>query len=138
MGLELTTDRCPSIMSQKRYPLRHAASKIASIELQTYTWQNKAKIVKQRKFVKHHIMLFLFQTILFTTDEGILEQVSKNDAAYEVEMLSDDEPFDVERPSTADEGDDKVWAEKFKVIVFTLLYIYYTCSDWYSTIQFLN
>ena len=83
-------------------------------------------------------MLFLFQTILFTTDEGILEQVSKNDAAYEVEMLSDDEPFDVERPSTADEGDDKVWAEKFKVIVFTLLYIYYTCSDWYSTIQFIN
>ena len=53
-------------------------------------------------------LFFLFQTILFTTDEGILEQVSKNDAAYEVEMLSDDEPFDVERPSTADEGDDKV------------------------------
>ncbi|XP_045212183.2 katanin-interacting protein-like isoform X2 [Mercenaria mercenaria] len=46
-------------------------------------------------------------TILFTTDEGILEAVSQNDEAYEGEMLSDDEPFDVERPSTADAGDDK-------------------------------
>ncbi|XP_060552512.1 katanin-interacting protein-like isoform X2 [Ruditapes philippinarum] len=46
-------------------------------------------------------------TILFTTDEAILEAVSQNDEAYEGEMLSDDEPFDVERPSTADAGDDK-------------------------------
>ncbi|KAL4239443.1 hypothetical protein ACF0H5_000258 [Mactra antiquata] len=46
-------------------------------------------------------------TILFTMDEGILEAVSQNDEAYEGEMLSDDEPFDVERPSTADEGDGK-------------------------------
>ncbi|XP_052267310.1 katanin-interacting protein-like isoform X2 [Dreissena polymorpha] len=46
-------------------------------------------------------------TILFTTDEGILELVSQNDAAYEGEMLSDDEPFDVERPSTADAGEEK-------------------------------
>ncbi|GFR79110.1 protein KIAA0556, partial [Elysia marginata] len=46
-------------------------------------------------------------TILFTTDEGILEAVSKNDDAFEGEMLSDDEedvPF--ERPSTADAEDD--------------------------------
>lgn len=41
-------------------------------------------------------------------DEVILEAVSQNDEAYEGEMLSDDEPFDVERPSTADEGDGKV------------------------------
>ena len=48
------------------------------------------------------------QTILFTTDEGILEEVSKNDDAYEGDWLSDDEPDDVpfERPSTADEGED--------------------------------
>ncbi|XP_046573388.1 katanin-interacting protein-like isoform X2 [Haliotis rubra] len=42
-------------------------------------------------------------TILFTMDEGILEEVSKNDEAYDGDMLSDDEedvPF--ERPSTAD------------------------------------
>ena len=37
-------------------------------------------------------------------DEAILEAVSQNDEAYEGEMLSDDEPFDVERPSTADSG----------------------------------
>ena len=37
-------------------------------------------------------------------DEGILEAVSQNDEAYEGEMLSDDEPFDVERPSTAEGG----------------------------------
>ncbi|KAK3784012.1 hypothetical protein RRG08_025207 [Elysia crispata] len=46
-------------------------------------------------------------TILFTTDEGILEAVSKNDDAFEGEMLSDEEkdvPF--ERPSTADAEDD--------------------------------
>lgn len=48
------------------------------------------------------------QTILFTTDEAILDAVSQNDEAYEGEMLSDDEPFDVERPSTADAGEDKV------------------------------
>ncbi|GFO38442.1 protein kiaa0556 [Plakobranchus ocellatus] len=46
-------------------------------------------------------------TILFTTDETILEAVSKNDDAFEGEMLTDDEedvPF--ERPSTADAEDD--------------------------------
>ncbi|XP_052774680.1 katanin-interacting protein-like isoform X2 [Mya arenaria] len=46
-------------------------------------------------------------TILFTTDESILDLVSQHDAAYEGEMLDDDEPFDVERPSTADAGDEK-------------------------------
>ena len=50
------------------------------------------------------------QTILFTTDEGILEAVSKYDDAFEVEMLSDGEedvPF--KRPSTADnEEEDEV------------------------------
>ncbi|XP_046378417.2 katanin-interacting protein-like isoform X2 [Haliotis rufescens] len=42
-------------------------------------------------------------TILFTMDEGILEEVSKNDEAYDGDMFSDDEddvPF--ERPTTAD------------------------------------
>ncbi|KAL8620866.1 hypothetical protein ACOMHN_047037 [Nucella lapillus] len=46
-------------------------------------------------------------TILFTMDEDILEAVSKNDEAFEGEMLSDGEedvPF--QRPSTADNEDD--------------------------------
>nr|XP_034314743.1 protein KIAA0556 isoform X5 [Crassostrea gigas] len=49
-------------------------------------------------------------TILFTTDENILEAVSKNDDAYEGDMLDDSEPDDVpfERPSTADGGSDEV------------------------------
>ena len=38
-------------------------------------------------------------------DEAILEAVSQNDEAYEGEMLSDDEPFDIERPATADAGE---------------------------------
>lgn len=48
-------------------------------------------------------------TILFTTDENILEAVSKNDDAYEGDMLDDSEPDDVpfERPSTADGGSDE-------------------------------
>ncbi|XP_061197501.1 katanin-interacting protein-like [Saccostrea echinata] len=48
-------------------------------------------------------------TILFTTDENILEAVSKNDDAYEGDMLDDTEPDDVpfERPSTADAGSDE-------------------------------
>lgn len=52
----------------------------------------------------------LWQTILFTTDENILEAVSKNDDAYEGDMLDDSEPDDVpfERPSTADGGSDEV------------------------------
>lgn len=54
--------------------------------------------------------IILFQTILFTTDENILEAVSKNDDAYEGDMLDDTEPADVpfERPSTADGGSDDV------------------------------
>lgn len=47
------------------------------------------------------------QTILFTTDEEILEAVSKNDDAFEGELLSDSEddvPF--QRPSTADNQED--------------------------------
>ena len=40
MGLELTTERYPPIMSQTRYPLRHAANNIVNeskciIQLQT-------------------------------------------------------------------------------------------------------
>ena len=51
-----------------------------------------------------------FQTILFTTDENILEAVSKNDDAFEGDLFSDDEPDDVpfERPRTADQGSDDV------------------------------
>ncbi|CAC5379019.1 JBTS26 [Mytilus coruscus] len=47
-------------------------------------------------------------TILFTTDENILESVSRNDDAYEGEMFDSDEPDDVpfERPRTADAGDE--------------------------------
>ncbi|XP_052071709.1 katanin-interacting protein-like [Mytilus californianus] len=47
-------------------------------------------------------------TILFTTDENILECVSRNDDAYEGEMFDSDEPDDVpfERPRTADAGDE--------------------------------
>ncbi|KAK7112200.1 hypothetical protein V1264_011687 [Littorina saxatilis] len=46
-------------------------------------------------------------TILFSTDEGILEAVSKNDDAFEGDMLSEGEedvPF--QRPSTADNEDE--------------------------------
>ncbi|BFZ02930.1 hypothetical protein BsWGS_05969 [Bradybaena similaris] len=46
-------------------------------------------------------------TILFTTDENILEMVSKNDSAFECDMPGDDEedvPF--ERPSTANAEDE--------------------------------
>lgn len=49
----------------------------------------------------------LLQTILFTTDENILEMVSKNDSAFECDMPGDDEedvPF--ERPSTANAEDE--------------------------------
>ncbi|XP_078316471.1 katanin-interacting protein-like isoform X4 [Crassostrea virginica] len=55
-------------------------------------------------------------TILFTTDENILEAVSKNDDAYEGDMLDDSEPDDVpfERPSTADGGSDEVEASSVK------------------------
>ena len=41
-------------------------------------------------------------------DEQILESVSQNDEAYEGEMLDEDEPFDVERPTTADDGESGV------------------------------
>ena len=41
-------------------------------------------------------------------DEQILEAVSQNDEAYEGEMLDEDEPFDVERPTTADDGESGV------------------------------
>lgn len=47
------------------------------------------------------------QTILFTTDENILEMVSKNDSAFECDMPGDDEedvPF--ERPTTANAEDE--------------------------------
>ena len=58
----------------------------------------------------HFYVSLPLQTILFSTDESILEAVSKNDEAFEGEMLSDaeeDVPF--ERPSTADnEEDDEV------------------------------
>ncbi|XP_059167114.1 katanin-interacting protein-like isoform X2 [Physella acuta] len=46
-------------------------------------------------------------TILFTTDENILEAVSKNDDAFEGEMFSETEEEEtIKRPSTADVGDD--------------------------------
>ena len=41
-------------------------------------------------------------------DEEILEAVSQNDEAYEGEMLDEDEPFDIERPTTADDGESGV------------------------------
>lgn len=55
-----------------------------------------------------HSSFYIFQTILFTTDENILECVSRNDDAYEGEMFDSDEPDDVpfERPRTADAGDE--------------------------------
>ncbi|XP_013084186.2 katanin-interacting protein-like isoform X2 [Biomphalaria glabrata] len=46
-------------------------------------------------------------TILFTTDEAILEAVSKHDDAFEGETFSDaDDEMPVQRPSTADADDD--------------------------------
>ena len=53
-------------------------------------------------------MYFSLQTILFTMDDQILESVSQNDEAYEGEMLDEDEAFDVERPTTADDGESGV------------------------------
>ena len=41
-------------------------------------------------------------------DEDILEAVSQHDEAYEGEMLDEDEPFDIERPTTADDGESGV------------------------------
>ncbi|KAK7501363.1 hypothetical protein BaRGS_00007488, partial [Batillaria attramentaria] len=46
-------------------------------------------------------------TILFTMDEGILEAVSRNDDAFEGEMLSDEEDVPFQRPSTADNEDEE-------------------------------
>ena len=57
--------------------------------------------------VSHNVVMYFYsalQTILFTMDEQILEAVSQHDEAYEGEMLDEDEPFDVERPTTADDG----------------------------------
>ena len=54
---------------------------------------------------------FFPQTILFTTDEEILESVSRYDEAYDGDTFSDDDweedvPF--ERPKTADNEEDTV------------------------------
>lgn len=49
------------------------------------------------------------QTILFTTDEDILESVSHYDQTFEVDIEDEDLGRDmVERPKTADKGDE-VW-----------------------------
>ena len=57
--------------------------------------------------LQHFSLSLNHQTILFTTDETILERVSQHDEAFEVEMLSDgEEDIAFERPSTADADDD--------------------------------
>ncbi|KAK6170887.1 hypothetical protein SNE40_019176 [Patella caerulea] len=57
-------------------------------------------------------------TILFTTEESILEEVSKNDEAFEGELFSDCEDEDVpfERPSTADNGEERPFTRAVGVI----------------------
>lgn len=53
------------------------------------------------------MLFWTLQTILFTTDEAILEAVSKHDDAFEGETFSDaDDEMPVQRPSTADADDD--------------------------------
>ena len=45
----------------------------------------------------------MLQTILFTTDEDILEKVAAHDQQFEVDMLAElEEEEDTERPLTAD------------------------------------
>ena len=69
-----------------------------------------------------HVMHSLqLQTILFTTDEVILEAVSKNDEAFEGEMLSDtDEDVPFQRPSTADnEEEDEVGLTVSQLLLFS-------------------
>ena len=45
----------------------------------------------------------MFQTILFTTDEGILEAISRNDDAFsEEELCGQDMKPSFVRPNTAD------------------------------------
>lgn len=54
-----------------------------------------------------------FQTILFTTDEEILEQVSQHDQVFEADWLLEEEEVkaeeeqEEERPQTADRGDQQ-------------------------------
>lgn len=56
------------------------------------------------------------QTILFTTDEEVLDAVSRNDDAFEGDMLSEgEEDIPLQRPRTADnEESDEVSAVSFK------------------------
>ncbi len=55
------------------------------------------------------IVVLTLQTILFTTDEDILEQVSQFDKTFEADIyMEDDLDDDVERPSTADNGQEDV------------------------------
>lgn len=54
------------------------------------------------------ILSCVFQTILFTMDENILERVSQYDQSFEAELLMDEEGYEeetYERPSTADKGE---------------------------------
>ena len=51
----------------------------------------------------------LFQTILFTMDDEILEAVSHFDQAFEADIVMDDvDEEEDERPRTADEGEVNV------------------------------
>ncbi|KAJ8319370.1 hypothetical protein KUTeg_004461 [Tegillarca granosa] len=72
------------------------------------------------------IALMRIWTILFSTDEEILEAVSRNDEAYEGDLFSDDEPDDVpfERPSTADEGEDVFLHFLSRLVIHCISFLY--------------
>lgn len=54
-----------------------------------------------------HFNFGIFKTILFTTDEDILELVSHYDLEYEAELACEEgEEEAAERPRTADQGDE--------------------------------
>ena len=61
----------------------------------------------------------MLQTILFTTDEEILEKVAEHDHQFEVDMLADaEEEEDTERPLTADGSGG---ASQVELIIFLML-----------------
>ena len=63
----------------------------------------------------------ILQTILFTTDEDILEKVAAHDQQFEVEMLAEaEEEEDMERPLTADGSGG---ASQVELIIDLLLFL---------------
>jgi hypothetical protein len=61
---------------------------------------------------------FFLQTILFTTDEEILEAVSQYDEQFDGDVFSDDsDEGEMERPKTADEGSGVSWYSVYDYVM---------------------